>query len=137
MIPVNCIVKDDPINGKFGDCFRACVASIMEMQARYVPHFFDDGCDGEEGHKRCEQWLNLHKCAPFYIAFSAKMTLQEFLNMIAAAGKVNYILFGKTQAGVPHCVVCHGLDIVHNPAWYCSQIVEPIDGQWQAMLITK
>ena len=30
-------------NFKTGDCFRACVASILELQIEYVPNFMSDG----------------------------------------------------------------------------------------------
>jgi hypothetical protein len=47
VIPVKQLILHDPANGKYGDCFRACVASLMEFPCEKVPHFFDkDDPDG-------------------------------------------------------------------------------------------
>jgi hypothetical protein len=45
MMPVEMIVDHCPEEGRYGDCFRACVASLMELPAEAVPHF----CDGNPG----------------------------------------------------------------------------------------
>jgi len=39
MIPVDQTILHDPKNGKVGDCFRACVASLLELPPETVPHF--------------------------------------------------------------------------------------------------
>lgn len=137
MIPVHCLVKHDPTINQAGDCFRACVASIMEMRVDDVPHFFHDSCDGDTGHARLREWLLLHKRIPFYIAFPDDKSLDDVLQLMNFGGSTAYyVLFGKTSRDVEHCVVCCGSELVHDPAWYRSAIVGPIDNVWTVMLIT-
>lgn len=42
MKPVEQILLHDTENGVYGDCFRACVASILGMPSEDVPHFCDN-----------------------------------------------------------------------------------------------
>jgi len=39
MIPVDQEHLHDPENGSVGDCFRACLASLLEVPIAAVPHF--------------------------------------------------------------------------------------------------
>jgi hypothetical protein len=39
MKPVNQSIFHDPSNNSFGDCYRACIASILELNIEDVPHF--------------------------------------------------------------------------------------------------
>lgn len=41
MIPVNQSIIHDPKNGKNGDCWRAAIASVLELSINEVPHFGD------------------------------------------------------------------------------------------------
>lgn len=39
MIPVDQEFLHDPRTGSIGDCFRACIASVLEVPVAAVPHF--------------------------------------------------------------------------------------------------
>jgi hypothetical protein len=43
MRPVDQLAPHDPERGVFGDCFRASLASLLELPASAVPHFMEDG----------------------------------------------------------------------------------------------
>ncbi len=34
-------ILHDPANGKHGDCYRACMASLLGVEPRDIPHFYD------------------------------------------------------------------------------------------------
>ena len=56
MKPVDMISEYNPIDNKSGDCWRACIASLLELSVNDVPHFV-----GEYGNRYMEKtrkWLN-------------------------------------------------------------------------------
>lgn len=145
MIPVHVRVRHDPPNGLFGDCMRACVASIMEMQAEDVPHFAMDGCDGTTQLERVRRFLRPMGLTLCVFLFPGEESRSDVL---AYMGQVNpnatYILCGALASpseGVPggdHAVVAQGKRIAHDPSWYPTGIVGPTSaGVWQLLVITK
>ena len=49
-------ILHNPAKGEYGDCFRACIASLLEMDIQDVPHFLD----GENPYRWYEElsaWL--------------------------------------------------------------------------------
>ena len=136
----HCQVKHDPENGTFGDCLRACIASILDIDDVHdVPHFFSDGCKAHVGYERLRSWLAVRNLAPFYVAFPAECTLSEVLNIVG--GDINqgirYLLFGRvSENSENHVVVCCGNDIEHDPAWAPERFtLPPTDCDWQIMVL--
>ena len=138
MIPVHCRVKHAPDEGTYGDCLRACVASIMEVDAEAVPHFFHDDCDGQTGIDRMRVWLDDQGLSPFFTSFDGGHPLDDVLAIQAAQNPgVHYLLFGRTEGG-DHVVVCKGDKVAHNPAWYPTPIVAAgTHGFWTIMVIAR
>jgi hypothetical protein len=54
VIPVDQQFLHDPEKGIKGDCFRASIASILELPIKEVPHFC---ADSEGWHERLQEWL--------------------------------------------------------------------------------
>ena len=50
-----------------GDCFRACVASILELPIHHVPHFCG-GEDGDHWFQKLAAWAHSHHLAAVYSA---------------------------------------------------------------------
>lgn len=138
MIPAICRIKHDPDAGTFGDCLRACVASILELDADDVPHFFHDGCDGETGTQRMREWLSERQLAPFFIQYDGHHSLDEILELQGAQNPdVHYLLYGRT-ADEDHVVVARGDKVVHNPSWYPTPLVGcGSHGLWTMMVIVR
>lgn len=138
MTPVHCTVKHEPENGTYGDCVRACVASVLNMDSTDVPHFFEDNCSGEAGMDRIRKFLALMKLAPFFASFDGSYGLSDILEVQRMQNPgVHYILFGATDGG-DHVVVCHNGRVVHNPAWYPTPLVGPgSHGHWTIMVIAR
>lgn len=138
MIPQICLVKHDPQNGSYGDCVRACVASILELETAQVPNFYD-GVNGEDdlpmAFDRICEYLDSIGRAPFLSIYDADASLDELLKFISSNTTAHYILFGRTAAGNPHVVICKGDKIVHDPAWYRSPIVGANGSHWLVMVI--
>jgi hypothetical protein len=138
MQPVFCRVRHDPEAGTYGDCLRACVASILEIDAETVPHFFEDDCDGATGMDRLRKWLGTQGLAPFAASFDASASLDEILGFQADQNPgVHYLLFGRTEGG-DHVVVAQGDKVVHNPEWYPSRLVAAgSHGYWTVMVLAR
>lgn len=51
------LVPHDPANGKYGDCFRATLASLLGKASSDVPHFFEDNPSGDVFNKRITSYL--------------------------------------------------------------------------------
>ncbi len=137
MTPALCRVEHDPENGKYGDCVRACIASVLDIADPLdVPHFYCDD-DVTRGATRITEWLRLRECAPFWSHYPGDgLTLDALLSYM---GDVNpnctYILFGATANGGNHAVVCQGGAIVHDPNWIPSPIVAPCANDYWTVLV--
>lgn len=137
MTPQHCRVKHEPPL-TYGDCLRACVATVMDKQPEHVPHFADDGASGDVAMARLRDWLASEELAPFITAYPGDIALADLLDMMRTMNPASvYILFGGTGSG-DHCVVCQGGEVVHNPAWYGSSLVGPCSqGWWQVLVMGR
>lgn len=126
------LVKHDPPNS-YGDCLRASVACILDRDhVEHVPHFFYDGCDAETGVKRLRDWCASIGFIPYFQAFDGSLLIDDLLKgMKRINPNVNYLLFGCTESGEEHVVICRNDIVIHNVAWYGSHIVKPTtDDNW-------
>lgn len=138
MTPCHCRVRHDPPH-TYGDCVRACVASLMDLQSEEVPHFYHDNAPGDVAlGERFTDWLAARGYTPFFVGYDGSMTCDEVLaGMAELNSTVHYMLFGSTESG-GHVVVCRGGAIVHDPSWYSSPLVGPgKDGMWAVCAIVR
>ena len=138
MKPVHCRVAHEPENGKYGDCVRACVASLLELEPEDVPHFYEDNASGEIGTERVRQFLATKNLAPFYTYFDGAITFTELMNVQRIMNpSTYYMLFHRTESG-DHVVICKGGEVDFDPAWYRSKVAGPnSNGFWGVMVIAK
>lgn len=137
MIPHICTIKHDPENGKFGDCLRASVASILDIEnVNDVPHFYHDGCEPETGDERFRAWLLSRGLAPFVLFFDGVIPRDEIMQCMAVTNTdINYLLFGLNADGVDHVVICRNDKIIHDTAWFKTEIVKSqAHGMWSVMV---
>jgi len=137
MIPVVCQTKHDPDAGTYGDCMRACIASILEMTPDQVPHFVHDG-QRDLVNDRIREFLATLGFAPFTINCGDEDTFADILRYMGAQNpNAYYMVFGRTEHE-DHVVVCHGGELSHDPAWYWSPLIGPAsNGVWAIMVIAK
>lgn len=137
MKPEICMTKHDPDNGFYGDCVRACVASILELDSADVPHFFATN-DPNKAHADMRHWLALKGYVPAYIVLDDKPELKEVLSyMVDHYGSREFMLFCGTNTG-EHCVIGQNGKIAHDPAWIRSAEYTMLPGNlWVAILLVK
>ena len=139
MIPVSCRVKHDPENGTYGDCLRAVVASILEIEPpENVPHFFHDNPGGDEGHERLREYLKTQGLVPFMTYFSGDDSLENILQTQQSINPdVHFALFCQSETA-DHVVVCGNGKVVHNPSWVQGSVTGPnSNGYWGVMVFAK
>ena len=128
-------IQHAPGNGVFGDCFRACVASLLELPAEDVPHFCETGMEGAV--ERCDAWLNERGLALFAIPFTADSPELVMRTVAHNNDGIYYLLTGTSRSGCNHSVVCLGDSIAHDPSPISAGIVGPTqDGfYWVEVLV--
>lgn len=132
MIPVHCRVKHDPPNS-YGDCLRACIASLLEMEPDDVPHFADNGVDWPTMLADLRAWL-LDAIGEYawVVQYSSEASDAEIRSLIAELNpKQYYLLFSED-----HVVVCLDDKIVHDPAWYRTALRTPREA-WTVMVLVR
>lgn len=92
-------VDQDRFGVPGGNCFSACVATLLELPLSEVPYFMDDW------PRSFDQWL--HERGLYAMSF----TLPSDPALLPRGG---YILGGQSPRG-SHAVVAMGAEIVHDP----------------------
>lgn len=139
MTPVNCRVGHHPDKGTYGDCVRACVATLLDIaDGDKVPHFYHDN-DAEAGHARMVEYLATQGLTPYIAHLPGTLSLDDVLtNHGDFNPTAHYILFGGLDGGGDHAVVCKGGAVVHNPAWVPCSLRGPLSiGVWQILLLVR
>lgn len=138
MTPVVCRIKHDPENAVYADCVRACIASVMDMDAGDVPHFYHDNCDGLTGFGRINEFLAPFGLAAFSVAYDGAYSMDDVLALMGEQNAATvYLLFGQTAYG-DHVVVCRGGECIHDPAWFRSPLFKAAQaGYWIVMVLAK
>lgn len=137
MTPVMCMVRHNPPHS-YGDCVRACIASLLSMPAEHVPHFYHDDCDGLEGVRRIREFLKSIGYGVFTVQYSGEAPLSDVLAVMNDnCPAAYYMLFGSNSGG-NHVVICQNDQIVHDPNWYKMPIIGPLStGAWAVMVLVK
>lgn len=117
MIPVDQSVLHDPENGQWGDCMRACIASLLCLSIAEVPHFFEGGCGSGEFDRRVGDFLAQHGLIELTIPVEAARRLHYTRD-------VYHMMYGYTERGTFHAVVALNGHVVHDPHPSKAGIIE-------------
>lgn len=116
MTPVRCIAPA----GEQGDCWRACIASILNLPAAEVPNFAhladDSWC---RMYELGRAWLKTRDLGIFRTYYSAGWALDEVLETLSAPNiDVPIILAGQSgrDPREAHAVVVMNGEVVHDPS---------------------
>lgn len=105
MIPVDQTTFGQP----GGNCFSACVASLLDLPISEVPYFMDE-TSGVKWYAQLDAWL-----APRgYYALHFNIVDRAAYDRENLWPKGYYILGGKSPRG-DHAVVARGAEVVHDP----------------------
>lgn len=106
--------------GENGDCFQACLASVLGKRLADVPNFMDGLRNGQPMPQASVEfmasWLKGVGCDG-YVEFGFPTSLSFVLQEVNRQAPGSYFLLtGCTAEGMVHTVVCKGNRIVHDPA---------------------
>jgi hypothetical protein len=108
MSPVDQTILHDPDNGQYGDCMRACIASLLEVPIDQVPHFFEGGCESAVFDQRVADYLGRHGLIelsmPAEVARRTHYTRECY-----------HLMYGYSARGTFHAVVALNGMVVHDP----------------------
>ena len=143
MTPQTCTTTHNPPHS-YGDCLRACIATVLDMEIEYVPHFADKGVTGLETLTHVRKWLGERGWTMATFGMPGDQDVADVLEYMSQANPtVTWLLFGSTSVDQRdlHVNVCQGGKVVHDPAWVPSSIKAPYveDGVaiWQIWLVTR
>jgi hypothetical protein len=102
-------------NGATGDCWRCCVAAILQIPAEEVPHFLELEKDGgKDMHVATQEWLSKRGyfmvCSDHYTVYGLNKDWFDDLPLIAAGPTERSKGLGKH-----HAVVMLKDEIVYDP----------------------
>lgn len=120
----------------YGDCVRACVASILELEPEFVPHFFHDGA--ADGFDRLREWLKGCGFGLVWFVYDGSIAWNKFCEVWGEMNPgVPVILLASVASG-DHAVIMVSDKIEHDPAWIKSPIIGPnSNGHWNILVIAK
>lgn len=103
-----------PEEGKWGDCLRACIASLFDMKPEQVPHFAHDAT-AEEGTERLRIWLAARGIVPMLVQISAEDYERTCGELRDSGVDAFHLLAGVGIGGLRHIVVAKHGRCVHDP----------------------
>ena len=101
MIEVNQRKKHDPENSVYGDCWKACIASILEFPYECVPEF-EEQKTPYEMEMAVKNWLMLY-------GLSVRRTTNKPEGYSIAVGK------SPRFKNISHCCVAKNGEIIFDP----------------------
>lgn len=134
MIPVFMNVRHNPPES-YGDCFRACVASLLEVSD--VPHFYFDGPEAEVARERLRKYLReAHSLEPYLVGFAGMTDIDDVLAGIEHDNPgIKFMLICQIADYGAHAIVCGDGRVLHDPFyWPVKHDYEPIEGVWTVLL---
>lgn len=143
MTPTTCTITHNPPSS-YGDCLRACIATVMDLPAERVPHFADLGATAEESLASTRRFLADYGLTIATFAFPGSEPLASLMEWMEGMNPtVTWLLFGSTNVSGDglHVNVCQGGRVVHDPAWIPSSIKAPyVEGDesvWQIWVVSR
>lgn len=117
--PQKQLVRHDPANGKFGDCYRTAVAVVLGCDASEIPHVCEKGrrnADDLDGLIAMREFLRSNGLAISKSVFNGELTWTAFREWMAKFNPdTAFIATGQSTRGVNHCVVMIGGEVVCDP----------------------
>lgn len=113
MTPRKSTISHDPKTGKWGDCWRACLASLLDLEPHQVPHFHDRG--NPRAWEMTREWLVGRGLCLVSVPIKEESPERatEFAGSICP--DAHYLVTGRGHSGALHTVVCKGAEVVHDP----------------------
>lgn len=140
MIPVDqSIVNHCPAEGRYGDCFRACIASILELPIAVVPHTmaYDETLVADPGQwfPALNAWLSPRGLTYMDLSLHSMTPDRYFRDLMPGNFSLWHVISGISPRGYRHAVVGHNGVVVHDPHPSRAGLIGPADEGWVVGLL--
>lgn len=141
MTPYKQLFRHRPDQDEIGDCWRTCIACLLDRRPETVPHFVKlGGWDNvASSNLLTRAWLQTEKKLDFIeLPITGGTGLGGVLSMLGRFNPgIHYLLGGNSKNGCGHSVVCLDDQIVWDPSLDDSGIVGPMDDNfyWATWLV--
>jgi len=131
LTPVDQQILHDPENGRFGDCQRACIASLLDLRPDDVPHFYEDGTE-------ITFWKRLNSfLASIELVHLETQTINFRLAQFREKADLYHMIYGQTERGTQHAVIGLNGDIIHDPHPSKAGFLESDRDNWTFAFLVK
>lgn len=133
-----------PQAGLIGDCFRTCIACLLDQSPENVPHFVYNNWNFEKNEPNelvlmqydVDKYLDSKGYARLDMAFSGELSLEEVTTSIdRMSGPVRYMVLGKGMSGFGHWVIYEGYRLLWDPHPSNCGLVGPEGELWWIMFL--
>jgi hypothetical protein len=115
MIPVfQRVLQHAPDRGEYGDCLRACLASLLEVGLDDVPHFADESQYGSDWYLALQEWLAPRDLRYIVYPIEARL-LADHCKAMRHYDIDALHLLGGVCGTAPHVVVAQFGICIHDP----------------------
>lgn len=115
-LQLNTVAHNPPHS--YGDCFRTCVAVMLDLPAEQVPHVFSRGEDGPTAHAAMDAWLAGRGLELMWVIYPGDTTTLE---QVMRSFEVNnpglpVMIGGLSRPGCGHFIVAQHGEVACDPA---------------------
>lgn len=126
MIEYKQLYLHKPQEGSWGDCFRACIASILDFEhVADVPHVYDKGASAEEATEHLNKLLARGNLV--YVEIPLAATADQLRVYLKRYYKNIHVIIGCSSKHGNHSVVMKNDDYMWDPSIDNSGCVGPMD----------
>lgn len=120
----------NPSEGRYGDCYKTCLACLFEVDPNTIPDVTEAMWLSEDEFLRVyEEWLRSIGYASIHVPMAHSLeTVLEWSNKLNP--DVYHLLTGHSKNRVPHVVVCLNGQIIWDPSIDKSGIIGPVEGYY-------
>lgn len=125
------LIAHHPEIDRFGDCFRTCVAMILDKRCpTEVPHFYNFMPDEDklvEADKAIDRYFESQGLVRIYISMMGSISFQQLMDHT----KKNYsglhfiVTVRSTRGEGNHCIVCQDGQVIADPFYNFQYDFEP------------
>lgn len=112
-------ILHDPDNGQYGDCTRACIASVLELDIEEVPHFTDKNRTYNLAMDKIQEFLMQYGLILYWSWHETKY-LSGVISRVKWGLNSNplpipLLIQGKSKRGFSHTIVATSDGKFHDP----------------------
>lgn len=110
------LFKHDPANGTFGDCYRTCIACLLNLKPHQVPNFGEHYDDLVKFEGAAREWLCANGYKSVQLPLNPNYSLTDVLTCMQVWNPdVYYFITGMAARGFNHVVIARNDQVIHDP----------------------